>query len=173
MFQRVYHHLSYRGVVYLLPRNERPYALGAFFPRIAHGEFLRYGSIHRNSYLNTPRSLSAHLALRDRPTTLFAGQITGVEGYTESLGTGLLCGLNLARLLRGRPPLVPPPTTMLGALLAYLREADPGNFQPMNANFGLLAPLENVPRDKAKKRTLLAERAMGEMAVFVRAIEAG
>ena len=142
-------------------------------PGLEHAEFLRYGSIHRNSYLNTPQSLSAHLALRDRPTTLFAGQITGVEGYTESLGTGLLCGLNLARLLRGRPPLVPPPTTMLGALLAYLREADPGNFQPMNANFGLLAPLENVPRDKAKKRALLAERAMGEMAVFVRAIEAG
>jgi len=142
-------------------------------PGLAHGEFLRYGSIHRNSYLNTPRSLSAHLALRDRPTTLFAGQITGVEGYTESLGTGLLCGLNLARMLRGGPPLVPPPTTMLGALLVYLREADPNNFQPMNANFGLLPPLGSVPREKAKKRALLAERALGEMAVFVRAIEAG
>lgn len=141
-------------------------------PGLAHGEFLRYGSIHRNSYLNTPQSLSAHLALRDRPTTLFAGQITGVEGYTESLGTGLLCGLNLARMLRGRPPLVPPPTTMLGALLAYLREADPNNFQPMNANFGLLTPLENVPRDKARKKALLAERALADMAVFRAAVSA-
>lgn len=141
-------------------------------PGLAHAEFLRYGSIHRNSYLNTPRSLSAHLALRDRPTTLFAGQITGVEGYTESLGTGLLCGLNLTRLLRGRPPLVPPPTTMLGALLVYLREADPSNFQPMNANFGLLAPLERAPRDKAKKKALLAERALADMAVFRAAVSA-
>jgi methylenetetrahydrofolate--tRNA-(uracil-5-)-methyltransferase len=139
-------------------------------PGLEHAEFLRYGSIHRNSYLNTPKSLSAHLALRDRPTTLFAGQITGVEGYTESLGTGLLCGLNLARILRGRPPLVPPPTTMLGALLAYLREAEPGRFQPMNANFGLVRPLESVPRDKAKKKAMLAERALADMAAFAKEV---
>jgi len=139
-------------------------------PGLERAEFLRFGSIHRNSYLNSPRTLAPHLGLRDAPTTLFAGQLTGVEGYTESLGTGLLAGLNLARMLRGEPPLVPPPTTMLGALLAYLVDADPGGFQPMNANFGLLTPLENPPRDKAKKKALLAERALSAMRVFASAM---
>jgi methylenetetrahydrofolate--tRNA-(uracil-5-)-methyltransferase len=141
-------------------------------PGLEEAEFLRYGSIHRNSYVNTPRSLSAHLALCDKPTTLFAGQITGVEGYTESLGTGLLAGLNLARMLRGKPPLVPPPTTMLGALLAYLRAADPARFQPMNANFGLLPPLGDPPRDKRRKKERLAERALEDMAAFARVVDA-
>ncbi|MBI1723736.1 MAG: methylenetetrahydrofolate--tRNA-(uracil(54)-C(5))-methyltransferase (FADH(2)-oxidizing) TrmFO [Gemmatimonadetes bacterium] len=135
-------------------------------PGLERAEFLRFGSIHRNSYLNTPRALTPHLALKDAPTTLFAGQLTGVEGYTESLGTGLLAGINLARMLRGMEPLIPPPTTMLGALLAYLRNADPNGFQPMNANFGLLAPLEHPPRDKAKKKAMLAERAIEAMRAF-------
>ena len=135
-------------------------------PGLERAEFLRFGSIHRNSYLCTPRILAPHLGLRDAPATLFAGQLTGVEGYTESLGTGLLAGLNLARMLRGDAPLVPPPTTMLGALLAYLMGADPDDFQPMNANFGLLAPLASPPRDKAKKKALLAERALAEMRAF-------
>jgi methylenetetrahydrofolate--tRNA-(uracil-5-)-methyltransferase len=135
-------------------------------PGLEGAEFLRHGSIHRNSYLNTPACLSPHLALKDAPTTLFAGQVTGIEGYTESLGTGLLAGLNLARLLRGREPLLPPPETMLGALLAYLREADRASFQPMNANFGLLPPLEHAPRERTKKKALLAERALAAMRVF-------
>ena len=96
--------------------------------------------------------------------------MTGCEGYTESLGTGLLAGLNLARMLQGAEPLVPPPETMLGALLRYLREADPKNFQPMNANFGLLPPLPDPPRDKAKKKQLLAERALAAMDIFARDI---
>jgi methylenetetrahydrofolate--tRNA-(uracil-5-)-methyltransferase len=141
-------------------------------PGLAQAEFLRFGSIHRNAYLNTPRALAPHLALRDRPRTLFAGQLTGVEGYTESLGTGLLAGLNLARLLRGRGPLLPPPTTMLGALLRYLREADPAHFQPMNANFGLLEPLAEAPRDKQRKKQLLVERALADMDAFAKAVDA-
>jgi methylenetetrahydrofolate--tRNA-(uracil-5-)-methyltransferase len=151
-----------------IPEQQRVFRL---IPGLEQAEFLRYGSIHRNSYINTPRSLSAHLAMRERPTTLFAGQLTGVEGYTESLGTGLLAGLNLARMLRGREPLVPPPETMLGALLAYLEHADPARFQPMNANFGLLPPLENPPRDKAAKKAQLAERALGAMGAFAKALE--
>jgi methylenetetrahydrofolate--tRNA-(uracil-5-)-methyltransferase len=115
--------------------------------------------------------LGEALQLRNAPGTFFAGQLTGVEGYTESLGTGLLAGLNLARMLRGAPPLVPPPETMLGALLHYLQTADPANFQPMNANFGLLPPLADPPRDKAKKKALLAERALGAMAAFARELE--
>jgi len=141
-------------------------------PGLAQAEFLRFGSIHRNAYLNSPRALAPHLALRDRPTTLFAGQLTGVEGYTESLGTGLLAGCNLARMLRGAEPLVPPPTTMLGALLRYLREADPAHFQPMNANFGLLEPLVAPPRDKQRKKGLLVERALADMDAFAKALDA-
>jgi methylenetetrahydrofolate--tRNA-(uracil-5-)-methyltransferase len=135
-------------------------------PGLEAAEFLRLGSIHRNSYLNTPACLSPHLALKDAPTTLFAGQLTGIEGYTESLGTGLLSGLNLARLLRGLKPLIPPPETMLGALLAYLRDAEAKAFQPMNANFGLLPPLESAPRERARKKALLAERALAAMRAF-------
>ncbi len=141
-------------------------------PGLERAEFLRYGIIHRNAYVNAPKSLTAHLALRSQPATLLAGQLTGVEGYTESLGTGLLAGRNLARILAGRPPLVPPPVTMLGALLAYLRDADPARFQPMNANFGLLPPLERPPRDKARRKQALAERALAAVAEFARALDA-
>ena len=90
--------------------------------------------------------------------------MTGVEGYTESAATGLLAGVNLSRLLRGDAAVVPPPVTMLGALYRYLREADPKHFQPMNANFGLVDELPAPPRDKAKKRTMIAERALTELA---------
>lgn len=135
-------------------------------PGLDAAEFLRYGSIHRNAYLNAPATLSPHLSARDDPRLLFAGQLTGVEGYTESAASGLLAGLNLARLLRDEPPRVPPPATVIGALYRYLREADPGRFQPMNANFGLLEPLERPVRDKQRKRRLLAERALAAIDRF-------
>jgi len=138
-------------------------------PGLEQAEFLRYGSIHRNSYLNSPGALSAHLSTRDDPTILFAGQITGVEGYTESSATGLLAGINLARLLNGDEPVIPPPTTMLGALYRYVREADPAHFQPMNANFGLLDDLGEKIRDKKKKRELFAERALRELQAWIEA----
>jgi methylenetetrahydrofolate--tRNA-(uracil-5-)-methyltransferase len=140
-------------------------------PGLEQADFLRYGSIHRNAYLNSPRHLSAHLSLKDRPATMFAGQLTGVEGYTESLGTGLRAGINLWRQLVHQRPLVPPPTTMLGALLRYLREADPAHFQPMNANFGLLEPLKDAPRDKRIKKEKLAERALADMQRFAVELE--
>ena len=132
-------------------------------PGLENAEFLRFGSIHRNSYLNAPAALSPHLSLRDDPHTLFAGQLTGVEGYTESTATGLLAGVNLSRLLAGEEPVVPPPTTMLGALYRYLREADPRHFQPMNANFGLVDELPARVKDKRRKKELLAERALADM----------
>lgn len=133
-------------------------------PGLGNAEFLRFGSIHRNSYLNAPQVLSSHLSLRDSATTLFAGQLTGVEGYTESTATGIMAGINLDRLLRGEGPALPPPTTMLGALYRHLREADPAHFQPMNANFGLLEELADPPRDKALKRERYAERALQALA---------
>jgi methylenetetrahydrofolate--tRNA-(uracil-5-)-methyltransferase len=136
-------------------------------PGLEEAEFLRYGSIHRNSYLNSPAALSPHLAARDEPALLFAGQITGVEGYTESSATGLLAGINLARILSGEDPVIPPPTTMIGALYRYMSEADPKHFQPMNANFGLVDDLPERIRDKKRKREMLAERALTDMQAWI------
>lgn len=136
-------------------------------PGLAGAEFLRYGSIHRNSYVNSPAALSSHLSAVDDSTVLFAGQITGVEGYTESAATGLLAGINLSRILSGLVPEIPPPTTMLGALYRYLREADPSHFQPMNANFGLVDDLPHPVRDKKKKREMIAERSIAAMSAWV------
>ena len=143
-----------------IPEQQRVFRL---IPGLADAEFLRYGSIHRNSYVNSPASLTPHLSLRDDPRVLFAGQLTGVEGYTESSATGLLAGINLARMLGGEEPVIPPAATMLGALYRYLREADPRHFQPMNANFGLVDALPHPVRDKRLKREMLAARALTEL----------
>lgn len=138
----------------------------SMIPGLGHVEFLRYGSIHRNTYLNAPATLTAHLSAKGDDRLLFAGQLVGVEGYTESLGTGLLAGRNLTRMLHGLEPVTPPPETMLGALLRYVHEADPEGFQPMNANFGLLPPLESGTRERRRKRELLAERGQQAMRGF-------
>jgi methylenetetrahydrofolate--tRNA-(uracil-5-)-methyltransferase len=140
-------------------------------PGLEQAEFLRFGSIHRNSYLNAPLVLSPHLSAKDDPQLLFAGQLTGVEGYTESAATGMLAGINLARLLAGEEPVLPPATTMLGALYRYLRETEPARFQPMNANFGLMEPLANPPKDKFKKKEALAQRALSDMATFANVLQ--
>ncbi len=132
-------------------------------PGLAEAEFLRYGSIHRNSYINSPAALTPALSMPGESRVFLAGQITGVEGYTESAATGILAGLNLSRTLGGEAPVIPPPVTMLGSLYRYLREADPRHFQPMNANFGLLDELPERVRDKRRKRELLAERALAAM----------
>lgn len=150
-----------------IPEQQRVFRM---IPGLADAEFLRFGSIHRNSYVNAPAALTPHLSLRDSPTTLFAGQITGVEGYTESSATGLLAGINLARQLDGEAPVIPPVDSMLGALYRYLREADPRHFQPMNANFGLLNELEGASRellrDKARKRQAYAARGLAALTAW-------
>ena len=146
-----------------IPEQQRVFRL---IPGLEQAEYLRYGSIHRNSYLNSPASLGPALTAPDDDRLFFAGQLTGVEGYTESLGTGLLAGINLARRLEGKPVAVPPPTTMLGGLYRYLRAADPKHFQPMNANFGLLEPLPGKVR-KDRKKELLVERAQAEFKRFM------
>jgi methylenetetrahydrofolate--tRNA-(uracil-5-)-methyltransferase len=150
------------------PEQQRVFRM---IPGLANAEFLRFGSIHRNSYVNAPATLSPHLALRDCPTTLFAGQLTGVEGYTESSATGVLAGINLSRLLNGEEPRLPPPTTMLGALYRYLREADPRYFQPMNANFGLVDELDPPVRDKRVKRERLAACALADLGAWLAAMD--
>ncbi len=131
-------------------------------PGLEDAEFLRFGSIHRNSYLNFPARLARSGALGHRPDLLFAGQLTGVEGYTESAASGILAGINLDRVLSGLEPVVPPPTTMLGGLCRYLAESDPTHFQPMNSNWGLVDPLARRIRDKRAKRERLAGRAIGD-----------
>jgi methylenetetrahydrofolate--tRNA-(uracil-5-)-methyltransferase len=146
-----------------IPEQQRVFRT---IPGLESAEYLRFGSIHRNSYLNSPASLGPALTAGDDSALFFAGQITGVEGYTESLGTGLMAGINLARQLQGRPAAVPPPTTMLGGLYRYLREADPRHFQPMNANFGLLDPLPGKVK-KDRKKELLVERAQADFAAWL------
>jgi methylenetetrahydrofolate--tRNA-(uracil-5-)-methyltransferase len=146
-----------------IPEQQRVFRM---IPGLESAEYLRFGSIHRNSYLNSPASLEPALTARDDSALFFAGQITGVEGYTESLGTGLMAGINLARQLQGQAVVLPPPTTMLGGLYRYLREADPKHFQPMNANFGLLDPLKGR-LSKDRKKELLVERAQADFVAWI------
>ncbi len=127
-------------------------------PGLERAQFLRYGSIHRNTFLNSPEILLSTLQTKKRPDLFIAGQLTGVEGYVESIATGFLAGINAARLVRNEPPLVLPETTILGALLKYITSPNP-NFQPMNANFGILPPINTSARG-LKKRTILAQRAL-------------
>ena len=136
-------------------------------PGLADAEFLRWGSIHRNSYLNFPSVLLPHGGLRDEPSVLFAGQITGVEGYTESAASGILAGINLDRILSGEEPILPPPTTMLGGLYRYLREGEAKRFQPMNSNWGLVDPLPRAPRKKPERRAAMAERAQRDFTEWI------
>jgi methylenetetrahydrofolate--tRNA-(uracil-5-)-methyltransferase len=143
-------------------------------PGLEEAEFLRFGSIHRNSYLNFPARLLAHGAPQDRPDLIFAGQLTGVEGYTESIASGLLAALNLDRIVRGEAAITPPPTTMMGGLYRYLREAEPEHFQPMNANFGLLdPPAERVRGGRKARRAALGTRALEEIDRWAGAVLSG
>ena len=128
-------------------------------PGLAGAEFLRWGSIHRNAYLNFPLALDPHGGVPGAPDLVFAGQLTGVEGYTESASSGILAGINVDRILSGLSPVIPPPTTMMGGLYRYLRECASDRFQPMNSNWGLVDPLNRRVKDKVKKREMLAERA--------------
>ena len=132
-------------------------------PGLAHAEFLRYGSIHRNTFINAPFIIRETLQVRRRPTVFFAGQLVGVEGYVESASMGLFAGLNAARLIKGEELLVMPDTTAHGALIRYICGSDPSHFQPMNINFGLFPPLKVGIRDKQAKRKAIAERALKDL----------
>ncbi len=136
-------------------------------PGLSNAEFLRWGSIHRNSYLNFPGCLSSSGSSKKRTDLIFAGQLTGVEGYTESAASGILAGINLGRSLSDQEPLIPPPTTMLGGLFRYLRDADPKHFQPMNSNWGLVDPLSQRIRSKRARRESLAQRANEDFLVWM------
>ena len=138
-------------------------------PGLANAEFLRTGSIHRNTYLNFPARLDPCGAPPARPDLIFAGQLTGVEGYMESAASGILAGINLLRVVRGDAPVLPPSTTMLGGLLRYLRTAEPRRFQPMNSNFGLLDVMPGDPRRKDERRARTVMRARADFAAWLEA----
>jgi methylenetetrahydrofolate--tRNA-(uracil-5-)-methyltransferase len=129
-------------------------------PGLEQAEFLRYGSLHRNTFINSPQLLRDTLQLKARGTAFFAGQLVGVEGYTESAAMGGLAGINAARGLAGLPLVTPPPTTAHGSLIAYITTSDPRHFQPINTNYGVFPPLPKRIRDKEQKRRMIGERAL-------------
>ncbi|WP_322199173.1 methylenetetrahydrofolate--tRNA-(uracil(54)-C(5))-methyltransferase (FADH(2)-oxidizing) TrmFO [Acutalibacter intestini] len=133
-------------------------------PGLEEAEFARYGVMHRNTFLDSPRLLNGDFSLRQRPGLFFAGQITGVEGYMESAASGILAGQNAVRRLRGQPGLTLPATTMMGALSRYVSGYEGKDFQPMGANFGVLPPLAEPIRDKRQRYAALAQRALNDLA---------
>jgi methylenetetrahydrofolate--tRNA-(uracil-5-)-methyltransferase len=141
------------------PEQRRVFRL---IPGLENAEFVRLGSLHRNTFINSPKTLSQSLSVIGRNDLFVAGQLVGVEGYVESAATGLLCGMNAARRHAGHEAVVPPPTTSLGALLEYVTDRSRKNFQPMNANFGLFPPLARRMRGREKKQAM-AERALADL----------
>jgi methylenetetrahydrofolate--tRNA-(uracil-5-)-methyltransferase len=135
-------------------------------PGLENAEFIRYGVMHRNSYINSPRLLYSTLQLKDNPQIFFAGQITGVEGYMESAATGIIAGINAVRFLNEQSLITPEPVTMLGSLLTFISSAREENFQPINANFGLLPPLEKHEKNKKLRYEKYSERALNSMMEF-------
>jgi len=142
------------------PEQRRAFRM---IPGLEQAEFLRYGSLHRNTFVNSPQLLRETLQLKARGTAFFAGQLVGVEGYTESAAMGGLAGINAARGLAGLPLVTPPPTTAHGSLITYITTSDPRHFQPINTNFGLFPPLPSRIRDKDQKRRWIGQRALEDL----------
>jgi methylenetetrahydrofolate--tRNA-(uracil-5-)-methyltransferase len=142
-------------------------------PALANAEFVRYGMIHRNTYVNAPASLEPTFETRRRPGLFFAGQMSGVEGYVESAASGLLAGIGAAFRARGDAPIPFPEDTALGALGRYIARSDPENYQPTNIAFGLLPELATPIKDKARRRLAVAERALQSLERFRGRVAAG
>ena len=142
------------------PEQQRVFRM---IPGLEKAEFLRLGSIHRNTFVNSPQILTETLQVQSQETTFLAGQLIGVEGYVEAAASGGLAGINAARKLAGLPLTTPPPSTAHGALIQYITTCDPQHFQPINTNFGLFPPLPQTIRDKQEKRRCIQQRAMDEL----------
>ncbi|WP_062307919.1 methylenetetrahydrofolate--tRNA-(uracil(54)-C(5))-methyltransferase (FADH(2)-oxidizing) TrmFO [Alicyclobacillus sendaiensis] len=140
-------------------------------PGLEQAEFVRYGVMHRNTYINSPVALLPTYQAKARPTLFFAGQMTGVEGYVESAASGLIAGINAARVAAGQDALVFPPTTSMGSLAHYITHASPQGFQPMNATFGIFPPLDPPVKDKKARYERYAERALHDLQAFMRELE--
>ena len=130
-------------------------------PGLENAEYMRYGVMHRNSFLKSPKHLTPYYSLRARPELFFAGQLTGVEGYVESASSGFIAGINMARYLKGEAPIDFTRKTAMGALAHYVSEYNGGSFQPMNANFGIMESLQDAPREKLKRFLALSDRSLG------------
>ncbi len=146
------------------PEQKRVFGM---IPALEKAEYVRYGVMHRNTFLDSPKLLGADYSMKDDPTLFFAGQMTGVEGYMESAGSGLLAGINAAKRCIGEEPLILPKETMLGALADYIAHCESKDFQPMGANLGILPPLEEHIRDKRERAAAYARRSL---ALFDRSI---
>jgi methylenetetrahydrofolate--tRNA-(uracil-5-)-methyltransferase len=132
-------------------------------PGLENARFSRFGQIHRNTYINAPMLLNPTLQMREHSAVLFAGQICGVEGYVESIATGMLAGIHAAALVSGEAPVPPPRATALGSLVNYITQADPKKFQPANITFDLLPPLENKIRDRQQRHKMQCELGLHEL----------
>ncbi|SEJ62336.1 methylenetetrahydrofolate--tRNA-(uracil-5-)-methyltransferase [Propionispira arboris] len=145
------------------PEQKRVFGL---IPGLDTAEFVRYGVMHRNTFINSPQVLLPTMQSKTNPMLFFAGQMTGVEGYVESAASGLVAGLNACRLIQGKPTVVFPQETAHGALCHYITSADMKHFQPMNVNFGLLPELGERMKDKKLKKQAISERALQSIAAF-------
>ncbi len=140
-------------------------------PGLEQAEFVRFGMVHRNTYVNGPTVLDDTWQVRRRPTLFFAGQMSGVEGYVESAASGLLAGMNAAALAVGEPPSAPPRTTAIGALAYYVSHADPAHYEPSNITFGIMEPLAASPRGKMQRKMAMSERALADLETWSRGRE--
>lgn len=144
----------------LFPEQKRVFSM---IPALNGCEFVKYGVMHRNTYICAPKYLTANFALKQKPNIYFAGQISGVEGYVESIASGLIAGISMANKLLGKKQVEWSDKTIIGALTNYISTADSTNFQPMNANFGILPPLQESIRDKKERKLAYTTRALEEM----------
>jgi methylenetetrahydrofolate--tRNA-(uracil-5-)-methyltransferase len=138
-------------------------------PGLENAEFIRYGMVHRNTYVNGPTVLSETWQVRLQPTLFFAGQMSGVEGYVESAASGLLAGINAAALATGEPVAALPRTTAIGALAFYVSHANPAHYEPSNITFGIMEPLPNAPRNKLARKLAISERALADLEAWIMA----
>lgn len=139
-------------------------------PALKNAEFIRYGVMHRNTFLNSPEILNSDFSVKKNSNIFFAGQITGVEGYMESASSGIIAGINAARRLNNETPLVLPETSMIGALSRYIADDTVKDFQPMGANFGVLPELKDRPRDKRERGQAYADRALADLKIYLESV---
>lgn len=142
------------------PEQRRVFGM---IPALHDAEYVRYGVMHRNTFLDSPRLLSADYAMLDTPDLFFAGQMTGVEGYMESASSGMMAGINAVKRMKGEPSVILPPTTMIGALSRYIADSTVKDFQPMGANLGILPPLTETIRDKRQRAAAYAQRSLDDL----------
>ena len=147
------------------PEQKRVFSM---IPALKNADFVRYGVMHRNTFIESPRLLNGDFSFRGRENLFFAGQITGVEGYMESASSGIIAGLNMVRKLQGKETLVLPETSMIGALSRYISDESVKNFQPMGANFGVLPPIEPKIRDKQERYAALSARGLADLEEYLK-----